>query len=50
MTLETLRAEQIKLAKQLDDCETKDFTMIAAQLFQLGKQICQLRLEQEGER
>ena len=48
MELEALKTRQLELAEQLDNSNTKEFMMIAAQLVEVGQAICARRLEQEA--
>jgi len=48
MELEALKAKQLELATQLDKSSTKDFMVIAAQLFEVGQAICAKRLQHEA--
>jgi hypothetical protein len=48
MNLEQLKKKQMELAKQLDNCEFKDFTLIMSQCLQITKDIYDEQIRLEG--
>jgi hypothetical protein len=47
MTIDELKAKQMELSIQLDECQIQDFWIIGKQILDIGQTICAIRLKNE---